>query len=144
MSFQRILITVDDSPVAAYAAGVGFELARSLAANAAVVHVVDRSDAFAPESGLPAAELMAHAEADGRRLLDETCARARLPSPPMEFMPVGKASTEIVKVAREWAADMIVIGSHGRGGVTRLLVGSVAEAVVRHAPCPVLVVRPVA
>jgi nucleotide-binding universal stress UspA family protein len=47
----------------------------------------------------------------------------------------------IVEAAREWAADLIVIGSHGRTGIDRLLLGSVARSVVRHAPCPVDVVR---
>lgn len=46
-----------------------------------------------------------------------------------------------VNAAKEWPADLIVIGSHGRGGVKRALLGSVAEGVMRHAPCPVLVVR---
>ena len=47
----------------------------------------------------------------------------------------------IVEAAREWAADLIVIGSHGRTGIDRLLLGSVAQSVVRHAPCSVDVVR---
>jgi nucleotide-binding universal stress UspA family protein len=47
----------------------------------------------------------------------------------------------IVDAAREWPADVIVIGSHGRRGIDRLLLGSVAESVVRHAPCSVDVVR---
>jgi nucleotide-binding universal stress UspA family protein len=47
----------------------------------------------------------------------------------------------IVQAAREWPADLIVIGSHGRRGVDRLLIGSVAESVVRHAPCSVDIVR---
>jgi nucleotide-binding universal stress UspA family protein len=48
----------------------------------------------------------------------------------------------IVEYARSIHADVIVVGTHGRDGVSRLLMGSVAELVVRHAPCPVLVVRP--
>ncbi len=47
----------------------------------------------------------------------------------------------IVEAAREWPADLIVMGSHGRRGLDRLLIGSVAEAVVRHAPCSVDIVR---
>lgn len=47
----------------------------------------------------------------------------------------------IVEAARDWPADVIVVGSHGRRGVDRLLLGSVAESVVRHAPCSVDVVR---
>jgi nucleotide-binding universal stress UspA family protein len=47
----------------------------------------------------------------------------------------------IVDCAREWGADLIILGSHGRRGLDRLLLGSVAESVVRHAPCSVEVVR---
>ncbi len=53
----------------------------------------------------------------------------------------GDASSEIVEEARGWPADLIIIGSHGYTGFKRLLLGSVAEAVVRHAPCSVQVVR---
>jgi nucleotide-binding universal stress UspA family protein len=53
----------------------------------------------------------------------------------------GDASSEIVEEAKAWPADLIVIGSHGYTGFKRLLLGSVAEAVVRHAPCSVEVVR---
>ncbi len=54
---------------------------------------------------------------------------------------VGEARETIVQTAAEWPADLIVVGSHGRQGIERLLIGSVAEFVVRHAPCSVLVVR---
>jgi nucleotide-binding universal stress UspA family protein len=54
---------------------------------------------------------------------------------------VGKPEQTICDVAREVGADVIVVGSHGRTGLGRLLIGSVSEHVVRHAPCPVLVVR---
>jgi nucleotide-binding universal stress UspA family protein len=55
---------------------------------------------------------------------------------------VGSPSEEIVKTARDSHADLIVIATHGRGGLSRVLFGSVTERVVRHAPCPVLTVRP--
>jgi nucleotide-binding universal stress UspA family protein len=54
----------------------------------------------------------------------------------------GEAASEIVRVARERDADLIVISSHGRTGLGRILFGSTAESVVRHAQCPVLVVKP--
>jgi len=63
------------------------------------------------------------------------------PATTLEFLPVGHAASEIIKAAREWPADLIVVGSHGRGGVDRVVLGSVAEAVVRRAPCPVRVKR---
>ena len=54
----------------------------------------------------------------------------------------GEAAAEIVRVAKEKDADLIVLSSHGRTGLGRILFGSTAEAVVRHASCPVLVVKP--
>jgi nucleotide-binding universal stress UspA family protein len=55
---------------------------------------------------------------------------------------VGAAWSEIVSVAADEHADMIVMGTQGRTGLDRLLLGSVAERVIRHASCPVLTVRP--
>lgn len=59
-------------------------------------------------------------------------------------LSVGDPAGEIVRIAGEEGAEMIVLGTHGRSGLTRMLMGSVAEAVVRRAPCPVLVYRAVA
>ena len=56
-------------------------------------------------------------------------------------LTMGDPAGEIVRIAGEEGAEMIVLGTHGRTGVTRLLMGSVAEAIVRRAPCPVLVYR---
>jgi universal stress protein A len=141
MSFRKILIAVDESAFAARAADSGFELARLLGAEVALIHVVDPSLVAAPESGIPAGELMSMAEQDGKRLVAAFSQRALLQPPPLEFVHVGKPAAEIVRAAKEWPADLIVIASHGRGGVQRLLLGSVAEAVMRHAACPILVVR---
>jgi nucleotide-binding universal stress UspA family protein len=59
-----------------------------------------------------------------------------------EVIAHGDAATEIVRVAKERNVDLIVISSHGRTGLGRILFGSTAESVVRHATCPVLVVKP--
>jgi nucleotide-binding universal stress UspA family protein len=56
-------------------------------------------------------------------------------------LTMGDPAGEIVRIAADEGAEMIVLGTHGRTGVTRLLMGSVAEVVVRRAPCPVLVYR---
>lgn len=141
MSFRRILLAVDDSPIAAHAAEVGVELAKALRAELAFIYVVDPGQSMVPESGVPAANLIALCERDARRLLAGFGERSSPESPPLEFVVVGKPAAEIVKTAKEWPADIIVIGSHGRSGVGRVVLGSVAEAVMRHAPCSVLVVR---
>lgn len=141
MRFRKVLIAVDDDPIAAQAAEVGMDLARTLNAEVALIHVIDPSLIFAPEAGIAADELALRAEQDGARLMADF--RARLPAAThvLQFIPQGLPGSEIVKAAREWAADLIVIGSHGRHGITRALVGSVADAVMREASCPVLVVR---
>jgi nucleotide-binding universal stress UspA family protein len=59
-----------------------------------------------------------------------------------EVVAHGDAASEIVRVARERDIDLIVISSHGRTGFGRMIFGSTAESVVRHAHCPVLVVKP--
>jgi nucleotide-binding universal stress UspA family protein len=56
-------------------------------------------------------------------------------------LTMGDPAAEIVRIAGDEDAEMIVLGTHGRTGITRLLMGSVAEAIVRRAPCPVLVYR---
>ena len=62
-------------------------------------------------------------------------------APVQVIVAVGRPAEEILRVAREEKVDLIVMGTHGRTGVRHLLLGSVAEAVTRHAPCPVLTAR---
>jgi nucleotide-binding universal stress UspA family protein len=141
MAFRKILIAVGNEPIAARAADVGVELARTLGAEMAFVHVIESSLGYPADTGVPPNELLALAKEDARNLLRDF--RQRLPPQltALEFLPSGGPATEIVKAAKEWPADLIVIGSHGRGGMQRALLGSVAEGVMRRAPCPVLVVR---
>jgi nucleotide-binding universal stress UspA family protein len=141
VSFQRVLVSVDEAPIAAHAADVAIELASGLGAKLAFVHVVDPASVAAPDAGIPAGELIGQAEQDAKRLLAGFRQRLSVDVTPLEFVRVGTPATEVVHAAAEWPADVIVIGSHGRRGVTRALLGSVAEAVMRQAPCPVLVVR---
>ena len=98
----------------------------------ALVHAIDPGLGFAPESGIAASDLVSLAEQEGRALLAAFPRRARLTTAPYEFMEVGKPADVILEVAAEWKADMIVIASHGRGGMRRLVLGSVAEAVMRR------------
>ena len=64
------------------------------------------------------------------------------PGVPVEYrLEAGDPATEVLRVAREVPCDLIVLGTHGRTGLTRLVLGSVAEEVLRKAPCPVLTVK---
>ena len=70
------------------------------------------------------------------------CKKGHLQDIDWRWVVHGEAASEIVRVAEERKVDLIVIASHGRTGLGRILFGSTAESVVRHAPCPVLVVKP--
>jgi nucleotide-binding universal stress UspA family protein len=71
-------------------------------------------------------------------------ARINPEATPHIFVDVGRDYAQIVERAQQWQADLLVVGSHGHTGLKHWLLGSVAERVVRHAPCPVLVARPAA
>jgi nucleotide-binding universal stress UspA family protein len=146
MSLKKILIAVDDSPFAHRAAKIGIELAEIVKAEVAFVHVFDAAATPAGAWGFPADRISAMAELEGKRLLkkfrdgvpEKLAARLRV----HDFLESGSAASAIVAVAKKWRADLIVIGSHGRGKVKGILLGSVSQDVLRKAPCPILVAPP--
>jgi len=136
----RVLIALNSEPLAAHAAGVGIELTCALGAELAFVYVIDEPSDIGADGGVLAGEAIKRAKEDGKEVI--AAIRQRAPQlAALEFMPIGRASAEIVKAAKEWPANLIVIGSHGRGGIQRAVRGSVAEAVMRAASCPVMVVK---
>lgn len=141
MTFRKILISIDSDPIAAHAADIGADLARLAGAEMAFIHVIEPALVNAADTGIQPDVFVATAKETARRLIDDF--RKRLPpqTVALDFVQIGSPETEIVNAARDWPADLIVIGSHGRGGIKRALLGSVAEGVMRHAACPVLVVR---
>ena len=141
MNFQRILIAIDQGPIAARAMGVGVDLAKALGAQIALVHVIDPKGASAPEGGFPPSVILDEFRQEGRQLLKAISLRIGGDPPPREYVVEGNPSREIIKTAGEWEADLIVLGTHGRSGISRVLLGSTAEGVVRHSPIPVLTVR---
>jgi nucleotide-binding universal stress UspA family protein len=140
--FDRILVAVDNSLPAKQATDKGVQLARRLGAEILLLHVIDLPEDYtdAP-SGLMRQALL-QAKHKGRQLL--SFFRARIPStlPCRSLLRVGKSAEMILATAAEQQADMIVLGTHGRSGMSRLLLGSTAEAVLRQATCPVLTIRP--
>lgn len=140
MTFKKILFAVDRDPVTARAAEVGVDLARQLGAEMAFVHVIDTTTDISAETWTTT-ELLGVAEQQAEKLVARYRQRLSLAETATEFIVTGSPADEIVAAAKDWKADVVVIGSHGRGRVHSALLGSVAEAVTRHAPCPVLVVR---
>ena len=141
MSFKKILIAVDPSMIAAHAAEIGVELADRIGAQVALFHAINPPESFAADSGAAASELIALAKSEAKEFIDGLRQRLKLNASVAAFVEAGNPALEVVKAAKTWPADLVVIGSHGRGGVGRALLGSVAEAVMRRAPCPVLIVK---
>jgi nucleotide-binding universal stress UspA family protein len=145
--FSRILIAVADDEIADRVIEAGRSLAQALGAHLGLVHVVDLAVAGAvtatpmAEGGSPLAtqEIIQAQEQSGEAFI----ARAAqvLGGDADAFLREGSTTSEIIAAATEWRADLIVIGTHGRSGVGRLVLGSVAEGVLRDAPCPVLTLR---
>lgn len=135
----RVILTTDLSHHAAHAHTRGLVLAHGIGTGAEVeLRSLFVSAPELDEARLPAAWPPGAAE---RELADFL--RAEVPQASITpCVRTGDAAREIVAAAREWKADLIVVGTHGRQGIGRMLLGSVAEAVLRHAPCSVLVIPP--
>ena len=106
-----------------------------------VVPYVPGATEFVPGAITPLEVVQSH-EAGARELAERAADRLKADSLTVEAVArQGDPAKTIVDEAKEWHADLIVVGSHGRSGLGRLLLGSVAQAVVAHAPCSVEVVR---
>ncbi len=134
---------MDFSPESRAALEQAAELATRFGAELTLVHVDDRSSGPTTDATLTGSVSLARGRLELERLLGEWSDEARrLTSRPVEFaLLTGDPATELLKAAAERPYDVIVMGTHGRAEVDRLLFGSVAQAVVRDARCSVLVVR---
>jgi len=146
ITLKRILVATDFSEAADAALAYGRELARTVDARLDVLHVA--ANVFARAVGVEgyvAAYPQIQREVDdaARNQLDRLVTdedRALLDARAV-IRTSNSPAAEIVAYAREAGVDLIVMGTHGRGAMAQLLMGSVAERVVRTAPCPVLTVR---
>lgn len=144
---RRILLPTDFSGCANYAFPYAAAIARATHARIVCVHVVEPVVPAVGYSGLadpmPMADMSEQLEDSAERELPRVTDCEELTGLEVEEVIVhGDAAAEIVRVADEQEADLIIISSHGRTGLGRMIFGSTAEAVVRHASCPVLVVKP--
>ncbi len=147
MQIRSILLPTDFSDCGNYALSFAASLARSFGASIICVHVIEPMVPTVGYSGmtepLPIADITDQLEYSAERELPKLAEREECAGLEVEEMIVhGEAASEIVRVAKERNVDLIVVSSHGRTGLGRILFGSTAEAVVRHASCPVLVVKP--
>ena len=143
MSIKKILIAVDDSAYSIKAASTGFALADSLQAMIAVLYVVDKSrEIINGDLGITPEQSRSALLEEAENVLEQYIKMYNHIGKIIRFTPEGLPETEILNIAREWEADLIVMGTHGRSGLDHILAGSVAEQVIRHAEIPVLVIPP--
>jgi len=142
ISIKRILCPIDFSDASRHAIDHAIAMARWTKASLACLHVYELPLAAL---GLPAVGERA-TEADIKRLHDEVCRSfepAKAAGVPVDFfIDIGQPVRRILERAAGLPADVIVMGTHGAGGFEHLVLGSVAEKVLRKAPCPVLTVPP--
>src|ERR687890_2717860 len=147
MLIRSILLPTDFSECANYALSFAASFARQAGARIICVHVIEPVVPTVGYTGmtepLPLADITEQLEDSAERELPKLAECDECSGIDVEELVVhGEAASEIVRVAKERDVDLIVISSHGRTGLGRILFGSTAESVVRHASCPVLVVKP--
>ena len=139
MSFQRILVAIDDCEPALHAVDAAITLARQVGASLAFVTVIPTSLMPPSELGFVEPQRTEQLHARAQSLLRLVRDRAG-DTPSDEILRNGAVAEEIVAVAKDWKADLIVIGNHSRPLLERLLLSNTTKGVLHTAPCPVLVV----
>jgi nucleotide-binding universal stress UspA family protein len=138
MAEKTIIFPTDFSTASDVALEYATRLAKTLKARLIIAHVEE------PPFAYGGGELYYGVIEPDQTALRNMLSNLRPTDPAVPYghrMLVGAPAHEIAQLAEREQADLIVMGSHGRGGVARLLIGSVAEIVMRKAPCPVLIVK---
>jgi nucleotide-binding universal stress UspA family protein len=144
--YQRIYVPVDDSATSALALAEACKLAGEVGAAMRLVHVVDLAQfGWGGAEFLDAAELQGSIKKAGEQVLAASHAKVQALGIAVESRILeswgDRIASVIVDDANDWGADLMVMGTHGLGGLMHLLMGSVAEGVLKLADVPVLLVR---
>jgi len=141
--YKRILIAVDTSIYSHKAARVGFALAKQLQSAIALIYVIDRSKEFvSADLGITLSQSFEIFKKEADEVMDEMIKLNSGGALVERFTPEGLPEKEIIEISKKWNADLIVMGTHGRTTLGKILTGSIAEYVIRHAAIPVLVTPP--
>ena len=147
--FNRVLVAIDDTSTSTAALSEAIRIAKDQQSALRIALVVDVVTLDA-ESSQQLIEFEDSVRKAGDRVLQKAAAEARKAGIEAETMRLEVQTLQdhvadaLVRQAEAWRADLIVIGTHGRHGLSRLFIGSVAESVARSAPVPVLLVRDLA
>lgn len=144
--YKTILVGLDGSSTSLRGLDEAIRLAKATGARLLLVHVLNALILESEIASTAYYQALAQELRDsGAKILEQAATVVREAGVPFEQKMIDKigarASDEIVALARQWPADLIVLGTHGRRGLIRLVMGSDAELVMRHSPVPVLMVR---
>lgn len=143
MPFTKILIAVDDSAESMKAARCGFELAHSLKASVALLYVIDKGkEVVSADLGITSEDSQSALREGAKNTIEQYIKMYDGIDQVFRFTPEGDPEKEIINIATEWRADLIVMGAHARSGLDRMMTWSVAEQILRHAEIPVLIAPP--
>ena len=136
---KKILIAIDEGPTSEKVASNGFQLGQQLNAEIALISVVDTTGLMT-DGGVTPGEMADIIKNDFKKSQQMLINKVFKDYKVWTFVEEGKPFETILKVAEEWEADLIVLGTHGRTGLSHLLMGSVAEKVIRHSTKPMLII----
>ncbi len=146
--YGRILVAIDDSETSELALKEAVRLAKDQKAALRIVHVIDVSPAYLTvDTPYPFVEYQKAMQEAGEKLLANRVAIARAASVQVDAKLIaiemyGERIYDVIEEqSKQWPADLIVIGTHGRRGARHLMLGSVAEGLIRIATKPVLLIR---
>lgn len=144
--YKRILIPVDGSATSDLALQEAIKLAEALKSQLHIVHITDESPLYTNAEGFVDIGALRDALRDaGKHILEKAEEHVKKYNIPAETVLLETSGERVANLiaeeARRWPAELIMMGSHGRRGFDRFIMGSVAEGVARIAPVPVLIVR---
>jgi nucleotide-binding universal stress UspA family protein len=144
-NIQKILIAIDGSDYSMRAAECGISIAKLLDAQIMVVYVIDDVILDQVSKVTERKEVERELRQDGQRYINYVLGLAKKEGVKdgclLSKLAEGRPFEQIVQLAKRLNMDLIVMGTYGRRGSERILIGSVAERVIEYAPCPVLVVK---
>ena len=139
--WNRILVAVDPGPSARQALEVAVSMADRLHAQLAMVYVVDCAETQQAQLPRLTPAMLGKLAADGKQWCANLASEVHA-AQASQFVRIGDPAVEILTVAREWQAEIIVMGNHGLTHTGRFFLGNTVETVVRDAGCPVMTVPP--
>jgi universal stress protein A len=143
--FKKILVPLDFSDYTDEIINVAVRIAEKFGSTIHLLHVIPNMDYFTPYESFLSTENLVNVQRDIEREVGkdmEAVAGNIKEIPVTKAIHTGVAFLEIIDYVRTETIDLVVMGTHGRGGLEHILLGSVAEKVVRRSPCPVLTIRP--